>query len=280
MTTMVPIELGEAELLGILRHLLNGWPAWMQEAINATRKVIEEASMVIPAQLADDQRQLDKLQATIANLVDQLADGTFDSPAVRGRLREAEEQIESVRKRIDAANKMLTNPIEMPSDEWIADQLRDLPALMLEATPQRRWAAAPHAWQGLGGSRGSARQAAGYSAALRIDGLAVLLAALGTKLSITTLAQINRVAHGQGQSDELVLDLGGPSRMDYWGPKIAEMRAAACRGKRSGGSRVWAVDRRTWRGSAMLNAQAKHESEHRENGPECPPDENTGSEAA
>ncbi len=61
---------------------------------------------------------------------------------------------------------------------------------------------------------------------VRINGWEVLRAVLGDKISDATMGLlVPDPDNPEGFSDEFQLDLGGPSRMDDWGPKIAEMRA-------------------------------------------------------
>ena len=59
----------------------------------------------------------------------------------------------------------------------------------------------------------------------RIHGWDALKAMLASADSSEALATLLANFAGDATSEELVIDLGGPTLMDMWAPKIAEMRA-------------------------------------------------------
>ena len=100
MTGQAPVARAERALTDFLTEFLTTWPGWVESAVMAMRRSLEESAGAIPAALQLDQAHLGQLEKRINNLVDQLADGDTDSPAVRRRLVELERDAESVHARI------------------------------------------------------------------------------------------------------------------------------------------------------------------------------------
>ncbi len=228
MTTQVPIAKAEEKLLKFLADLLTSWPEWIDKALDAMRQQITETTRQIPENLAGDERRLKELETQIANLVDALADGTVQSQAVRHRLDEAEQEAAFLRKRIDDARKLLAEPVELPSNEWILQQMNDLASVIREGGYQsalllRSILGRVEADQMIppGKKRGYARLH------FRINGWEVLKAALQETGDLPRILEAMPSDSGkEAPSDAFVLDLGEPTLMDRWAPKIAELRAA------------------------------------------------------
>lgn len=56
----------------------------------------------------------------------------------------------------------------------------------------------------------------------RIDGWAALIRVLSSKLPTSVLKVFRPADPASGKSDEFVIDLGTPTNMDAWGPRIVE----------------------------------------------------------
>lgn len=226
LTTRVPVEKAEEAVLEFLANLLTSWPEWLDEALAAMRQQIEEVTQRIPEEVAHDERRLAEVESQVANLVDALAEGRIQSQAVSDRLDEAEREAKRLRKKIEDARKLLSAPVEMPDEKWIQQQLGDLASVIREGGYEasrllRKVIGRIEADQVIppGKSRGYAR--------LRFRVLAweTLKAILTTADSSDALdALLGNCANGES-SEEFVIDLGGPTLMDQWAPKIAEMRA-------------------------------------------------------
>ncbi len=225
LTTRVPVEKAEAAVLEFLAKLLTSWPQWLDEALAAMRQQIEEVTQRVPEQVACNERRVRDLESQIANLVDALADGRIQSQAVHDRLGQAEREAEQLRQKIDDARKLLATPVAMPDDAWIQQQLGDLASVIREGGYEaslllRKVIGRIAADQVIppGKTRGYSRLR------FRIHGweaLKVILAADASEGLNTLLANFAC----DESSEEFVIDLGGPTLMDQWAPKIAAMRA-------------------------------------------------------
>jgi hypothetical protein len=202
------------------------WPEWLDEALAAMRQQIEEVTQRVPEEVAHDERRLREVESQIANLVDALAEGRIQSQAVSDRLDEAEREAKRLRKKIEDARKLLSAPVELPDDKWIQQQLDNLAAVIREGGYEaslllRKVVGRIEADQVIppGKSRGYAR--------LRFRVLAweALKAILSSADSGDALETLLANCVNDESSEEFFIDLGGPTLMDQWAPKIAEMRA-------------------------------------------------------
>jgi hypothetical protein len=157
--------------------------------------------------------------------------GMEQSPAVGGRLKELERDAEDLRERIDEQRKLLNQPVEMPDDTWIQEQLAHQVSLLAEDTPKaalvlRKLLGKVTAYQIK--IRGKKR---GYiQLRFRIDAFQALAGVLEDHVSVDVLNLIRSDAKPvTAQSPEFTINLGKPSRMDQWAPKIAELREQGVR---------------------------------------------------
>ena len=225
LTTTVPLKKAEESLLDFLTKLLTSWPEWLDKALAVMRQEIQAVTERIPDDLANDRRQLRNLESQITNLVDVLADGRGQSQAVIERLDTAEREAERLRKRIDDAEKALSAPVEMPDDQWIREQLNEISSVVQDGGYEaclllRKLIGKIEVEQVIapGKTRGYARLR------FRISGWETLKIALETAGSIGALEALLKNYGNEATSEELVIDLGGPTLMDKWAPKIAELR--------------------------------------------------------
>lgn len=226
LTTTVPLKKAEQALLDLLTELLTSWPEWLDRALDVMRQEIQNVAQRIPDELASDQRQLRELETRIANLVDALADGRVQSQAVLERLDSAEREADRLRNSIEVAEKALSAPLEMPDEEWIREQLSKMSSVIQEggyeaALLLRRLIGRIEVEQVIapGKTRGYPRLR------FRINGWETLKTILH---SAGRLAALDGILHHQSEdetAEEFVIDLGGPTLMDRWAPRIAEMRA-------------------------------------------------------
>lgn len=64
----------------------------------------------------------------------------------------------------------------------------------------------------------------GFSRFFRIHGAVALIHILARKLPRSVVAAFRPADPESAKSDEFVIDLGAPTTMDTWGPKIVEWR--------------------------------------------------------
>jgi len=226
MGTHVPIESAENALLELLGDLVKSWPEWLQQAISIMRQNIAQLANQVPASLEADSKRLSQVEKEIDNLVGLLADGSFDSPAAKERLRRSEAEAESLRARIARAKQAMAAPVEFPDDRWIQDQLVDLASLLKSYNVPKTAVllrkllgkVTAHAVIAPGKLRGFAQLR------FRIDGWELLSAVLGNRIPDSVL-QTMVESRNLGSSPEFQIDLGEPTRRDKLAPKIAELRA-------------------------------------------------------
>ncbi len=226
LTTRVPVEKAEEAVLEFLANLLTSWPEWLDETLAVMRQQIEEVAERVPEEVAHDERRLRGVESQIANLVDALAEGRIQSRAVSDRLDEAEREAKRLRKKIEDARKLLSAPVKLPDDKWIQQQLDDLASVIREGDYEaslllRRIVGRIEADQVIppGKSRGYARL---RFRVLAWEALKAILSSADSSVALDGLL-VNCV--NDESSEEFVIDLGGPTLMDQWAPKIAEMRA-------------------------------------------------------
>jgi hypothetical protein len=220
----VPVARGEKALLDFVAALLSSWPSWVEEVSSTMRIALAKAARRLPEALRADEVHLASLEKQIENLVDHLAEGSSESPALRRRLDYAEREADALRGRIAEGRRARESAIAMPDDAWIRSQLAELPTLLADEPRRttdllRRLVGRVTAEEKVapGKSRGF------IHLRFRVDASQILEAALGGRLPESVL-EAAKPTSGE-TSMEFRLDLGGPTRSDVLAPEIAVMRA-------------------------------------------------------
>src|SRR5262249_50031061 len=117
-------------------EVLTAWPDWLEDAAVAMQRAVAESAARFPEALRSDERRLAELEKQIDNLVDQLAMGASESPAVRRRLDQLEREAEALRPRIAEARHSQKSVVSMPDEAWVRAQLAELPRLLVENARQ------------------------------------------------------------------------------------------------------------------------------------------------
>lgn len=231
MVARVRVDRAEKLIVDLIGSVLQYLPDWMDVAIDAMRHAINEAATKVPATLAADEKRLTQVAKGIGNLVNAMERGMEQSPAVGGRLKELEREAEDLRERIDEQRKLLNQPVEMPDDAWIQEQLANQASLLAEGTPKAALVlrkllgkVTAHEIKIRGKKRGY------IQLRFRIDAFRTLAGMLEDRVSVDVLNIIHSDAKPvTAQSPEFTINLGKPSRMDQWAPKIAELREQGVR---------------------------------------------------
>jgi hypothetical protein len=121
----------------------------------------------------------------------------------------------------------------MPDEAWIRRQLADLANIIREGDYEAALLLRQMFGQILadqvippGKTRGYARLR------FRVNGWETLRAIVADKVSSDTMDLLLPASDGaEAVSDEIVIDLGSPTVMDQWAPKIAEMRSRGVKWK-------------------------------------------------
>jgi len=227
MTTRVPVDRAEDAILEYLAQVLIARPKWVEQSLASMRSRFEEAAHRVPEQMKLDERRLRELRPQIDNLVDAITNGNLTSQALQRRLTAAEREEEEISRRVRDARTLLEAPVRMPDDEWIQRQLEDMASIFREDEHETalllRKLIKPVTAEAViapGKSRGYARLR------FRINGEEVVRRLLeGSEAAAAADHLLSESKDTDFMSDEVVLDLGAPTVMDEWGPKIAEMRA-------------------------------------------------------
>jgi site-specific DNA recombinase len=216
----VPAEPAERAVAGLLAEMLMAWPEWLRRQYELTAAAVAEAAAGAGERRGQDARRLALVEGQIRNLVGALADGQLDSPAVRERLVGAEREAAELRARLAAP---VVSAVGLPDEAWVKERLAKWAFGLADGGPEAarllRAAVASvtaTAVVAAGKKRGFARLT------VRVNAAGALLAALGGKLPA---GAAEALAAGGSEPPAFVLDLGGPTQLDHWGPQIARWRA-------------------------------------------------------
>ena len=222
MASRVLVPRAEEAILGFVSELLSAWPGWLQSAANSMRIAVNEFATKIPEDDQSDRDRLAMLEKQIDNLVDLLANGSTESPALRVRLARTEAEAEQLRGRITERLQAQNATGAMPDDSWIRDRLLNISA-PLQSDPGRTslllrrllGKVSVEAVVAPGKSRGFLRLH------FRVAAFQVLKKALGRAPEAIVSALKLDAADNE---PEFQLDLGEPTRLDILAPEIAAMR--------------------------------------------------------
>jgi site-specific DNA recombinase len=220
----VPVARAEKALLEFVSEVLMAWPGWLEAAAGAMRRAIADAAERLPEELRANEVRLAELQKQVGNLLDQMAAGPMESPALRHRLDRLEREESALNARIAEVRQAREAAFAMPDDNWIRAQLAGLPPLLAD-DPRR---AASLLRRLLGRVTAEAIVAPGKSRGfvrlhLRVNGLRVIEEVLGGTLPESVIAFAAATTNAEAQ--EFRLDLGEPTRRDVLAPEIAAMRS-------------------------------------------------------
>jgi len=225
MGARVPVKEAEDAILGTLADLLENWPEWISRATATMRAALEQQFTAVPERLAADKRRLLETQETVEVILKRLENPKLSqSDALNERLVEREAEAAELKRTIEAAEQAVASSAELPDEGWIRQQFKDIPTLFREDKPQsgrllRRLIGCVEASAVVapGKKRGFAR------IKFRVNAWDMIHLALDGKIPDSVVHQMRSSAESQG-SPEFVIDLGRPTRMEEWAPKIAEMR--------------------------------------------------------
>jgi hypothetical protein len=221
MTAQVPADRAERALTEFLLDHLRGWPGWVADVYRRTRAAVQSAAERLPDERDRDERRAAELGKRIDNLVSALADGGVTSSAVVTRLKQLEQEKAEIDHRLATADDE-ADAIPLPDAEWVSTQLAEWAerAAASESDSFLRdalQAVTAEAVVAPGKRRGFIRL---Y---FRVNAWAALAAAMGAALPAAVRPPESA---DEDTSPEFTLDLGGPTAMDRWAPRIAAWRAA------------------------------------------------------
>jgi hypothetical protein len=224
MRTGVKIADAERTLLDLIAEVCKRTPGWLQLTVAAVRRKAEELARAVPEKILGAEQRLVELGGQIGNLVQEIARGR-GSNAVSDLLAELEREKEVLSSEIAEAKRLIEGTIVLPDDGWIASHFADLGTTLgcdvtKTASLMRRMIGriAVEAVVAPGKQRGFARLR------FRFDGASVLQTVLGERVA-NSLWQHVRFGADEATSDEVVLDLGVPTRGDRQAEQVAAWKA-------------------------------------------------------
>jgi hypothetical protein len=213
----------EQAISGFVTELLTSWPEWLREVAEATRRHLKDFVAQVPDTLRNDEQRRTEVEKQIENLVNVLAEGSTESPALRRRLDLLEQEHEQLRRRVEDGRRVTSASVDFPDDCWIQRELADLSSLLRDdpvraARPLRRLLrkVTAQAVVAPGKKRGYLRLH------LSVSPMDLLKEVLKEKLPDGLSPNLEEGA----MQDPIVfqLNLGSPTRSDNLAPQIAELR--------------------------------------------------------
>ncbi len=222
--TRAPRERTEKALLDFLAGEFRSVPGWMDKVMASLDAHLKELDVRVPQEIEGKSKARDGLNKKIANITDAIESSGSNSAHLTTRLAEHEVEIARLESEIEQAEELQNVSLELPAKTWIAEQISDL-ADILKGDVRRAalllrdilGKVQVHEVIPAGKRRGFARLK------FTIDAWAVASRVLEEADGFPSAALAT--APGRDfKSQEIRLDVGGPSDMDTWAPRIAEMR--------------------------------------------------------
>jgi hypothetical protein len=224
MAARVPYDKAEAAVHGVIEDVLCSYPAWLQAVAASMREAIRQAAQGVPKALSLKKAHQVEIETEIGNLMKLLRSG-MDSPAIRADLARLESEKSAL---IPALLELERTPVredELPDDAWVRGQLADIGSLLKDHPAESVrllrsiiGTIVAEEVKATGKTRGYTRLC------FKIDGWAALAQVLAKKLPVSLLSALKPANPAGGASEAFVIDLGAPTKMDDWAPKIAQWR--------------------------------------------------------
>jgi hypothetical protein len=114
------------------RILIN--PAWTAAVVEAAHKAVKDRTAKSPDELAACERQLAEIERRIGNLIDKVESGTSDAD-IDQRLAERRTERRELLQRLETLRRANAAVQDLPTEEWVRDQLTRLWDVMGSSTP-------------------------------------------------------------------------------------------------------------------------------------------------
>jgi site-specific DNA recombinase len=222
-SAQVPVDQAETRLFEILQDILVNYPEWLKLARRQMEETLREKLSEIPDVLKQTQNQLRDVEQRIGQVLDALEQG-IKGESVQERLNTLESEKARLSQRLAEIQQLPASQNPMPNDEWVAEQLRALSALLRDH----------HS-----GAISICRAILGDIVAEEIKSPGKRRGYIRLRIQLQTQEMVNAVMQKAlpagalamldkeiptGKCEEILLDLGKPTRMDEWAPQIVEWR--------------------------------------------------------
>ena len=231
MASHVPADKAEQAVMETILGKLTSHQDWQSIVLGAMRAKIQANSNAAGSTVASLQHKKRETQRKLDNLIAALTEGSLTGSSIKGRLSELESELESINSDLEKQNRLLSKPLELPDDNWIAKRFQELSTLL---TDDPRKAAilirklipritaghviAPGKTRGYTQIRFSFNQYAAIQTAIDDPRMETFADLQGQSEPV--------LDEELGMLEEFVIDLGGPTQYDALSPRIAAMRAA------------------------------------------------------
>ncbi|MCZ7647992.1 MAG: recombinase family protein [Planctomycetota bacterium] len=224
MSYRVPEERAQDEILKFLSNYLQAIPGWFDHLYAQVCTATNLRAQEIPRALEAQKEEMATIEKQLQNYLDVLGQGAGQSVTIANKMVDLEQKAEQARKEIAFLEKELETPAVLPDLEAVRRMVADLHvvlgqdevpqvALLLQKLLGKvkvRDVVAPGKKRGYG-----LLEFCICPEGLLKEALKKVVGARDVLLKVTEV----------GPMPVIILEIGGPTRMDSWAPKIAEMRA-------------------------------------------------------
>jgi DNA invertase Pin-like site-specific DNA recombinase len=229
----VPRQKALEVLIGFLRDAYQRHAERMPEVTRALEARLKELSARLPTDIESKLSEREKLGREIRNLTTAIAESGSSGGTLVAALAQRETRLALLVQELNDAGKLASIQVTMPAPLWIEEQIKHLDNLLSDDPVQmalvlRRLLGKviAHAMPLASKRRGYVRLQFTFS--VWSAGMELL------KDTIPGALVLKEDMPGVVMNRVVCLDIGGPTRMDEWAPKIAEMRAQGVKWERIG----------------------------------------------
>jgi hypothetical protein len=218
----VPKPKAEEAIMNALQQHLSVEPTWYEAIRKSLQLRLADLNKRLPVELEQKNQRRLKLEKVLANLTEAIAEKGVQSDAVVNRLSETESELKAITQAIEQNQARLACNVTMPSESWIQEQM-----LLLADFVHGEVSQVAHLLKRLigkiiveevpliGKKRGYPR------IRFRLAPISILREVLRNHdESVSQMLPDSQPDEGE----EIVIDLGAPTRMDKLAPEIAVMR--------------------------------------------------------
>ena len=212
----------ERALFGLLAEVCTKWPEWLRETKAEIHRQIQQLSTVVPAQTATLEKALKDVNRKIDNLITQLSEMDGKSPRMTEKLRELEAQSDQLRHDIASHKAITPSQFLLPTDEEMESAIAKIPEMLAVASPETA-ALLKRLFSKITMVCGMRDSSAESIAQLRLRFSQFELLAAG--IPAERLTKLRRFVTGaDAASEEFVVDVTPPPKIDEVGPRIHELK--------------------------------------------------------
>jgi len=227
MTSHVPFPKAREAIVGAVVAMLKSQPAWRETILGLIQDHIDKLSTSIPRELEELRKRESTLTSEIDNLICFIAKGAVQGDSIASRLDELESERREVRTKLKHQESLSKSKITAPAKSFIDEQLTNMASLFSDDSLQaaillRKLVPKVTATEviPIGKTRGYTQ------IRFHIDGWGAMRVAAESDPQLMNLIDSLATARGVEPThpDEIVFDLGEPTRADIHSPTIYEMR--------------------------------------------------------